>query len=251
MPRLSAEQLYRLNQVVFALYDDVAEAQPLESIVELIETLLPVSWISVDVASLRDRKVVHLTGRRLENIPEVEEKVIAFCHENPVIAFAQAGGFEPALAISDFTTFRVLQRTAFYQELAKFLPHWRDQAAIAIRLPGKSLGFGLNRDRNFKPEELLMLELLQPHLERVLRRSTEYLELHSSAPLTAREREVLHWVAEGKRDEEIARILNLSVRTVEQYVSVCLHKLGVETRSAAAAEVWRMRRRCTASPSAA
>ena len=35
----------------------------------------------------------------------------------------------------------------------------------------------------------------------------------SSAPraLTPREREILHWIAEGKRDSEIAAILNLSV----------------------------------------
>jgi len=64
-------------------------------------------------------------------------------------------------------------------------------------------------------------------------------------PLTPREREVLHWIAEGKRDAEISVILKLSIRTVEQHVHVCLHKLGVETRSAATAEVWRARRRAT------
>ena len=58
-------------------------------------------------------------------------------------------------------------------------------------------------------------------------------------PLTPREREILHWVAEGKRDAEIASILNLSVRTVEQHVRTCLRKLNVETRTAACAMVWR------------
>ena len=84
---------------------------------------------------------------------------------------------------------------------------WRDQAAIAIRLPGKSLGFALNRDRVLSDEELLVLELLQPHLERVLHRSTQYLNLATEQPLTPREREVLHWVAEGKRNSEIAQFL--------------------------------------------
>jgi len=65
----------------------------------------------------------------------------------------------------------------------------------------------------------------------------------SSAPraLTPREREILHWIAEGKRDSEIAAILNLSVRTVEQHVRTCLRKLNVETRTAACAVVWRSR----------
>jgi DNA-binding CsgD family transcriptional regulator len=66
----------------------------------------------------------------------------------------------------------------------------------------------------------------------------------SSAPhaLTPREREILHWIAEGKRDSEIATILNLSVRTVEQHVRTCLRKLNVETRTAACAVLWRERK---------
>jgi len=58
---------------------------------------------------------------------------------------------------------------------------------------------------------------------------------------TPSEREILHWIAEGKRASEIAAILNLSVRTVEQHVRTCLRKLNVETRTAACAVVWRSR----------
>lgn len=67
-------------------------------------------------------------------------------------------------------------------------------------------------------------------------------ESSAQAALTPREREILHWVAEGKRDSEIAAILNLSVRTVEQHVRTCLLKLKVETRTAACAVVWRERK---------
>lgn len=48
-------------------------------------------------------------------------------------------------------------------------------------------------------------------------------------------------MAEGKRDHEIALILGISRRAVEQHVRVCLQKLGVETRVAATAIVWRAR----------
>lgn len=243
MARLNTTQLRRLNRVILALHEDFLDAPQLEPLIDLIETLLPVSCVSVDEASLQDGKITHRAGRRLEVIPQLQERIARFCHENPVIAFAQAGHFAPALKVSDFTTFRVLERSAFYQEIARFLPGWRDQAAVAIRLPGKSLGFALNRDRAFTDEELLMLELLQPHLERVLHRCTQYLVLATQSPLTPREREILHWVSEGKRDSDIASILQLSVRTVEQHVHVCLQKLGVETRAGAAAEVWRARSR--------
>ena len=63
-------------------------------------------------------------------------------------------------------------------------------------------------------------------------------ESSAQSTLTPREREILHWVAEGKRDSEIAAILNLSVRTVEQHVRTCLRKLNVETRTAACAVLW-------------
>ena len=241
MTRLSSHQLHALNRVLLSLHEDVIDPQPLESIIDLCQTLLPVSWISVDEADLRSGHVVHRGGRHLESIPQIEEKMKLYGHENPLIAFAQEGRFAPAVRISDFASFREIRRTNFYQEMAIFVPGWRDQAALPIRLPGKSLGFALNCDRVFSDEELLMLELLQPHVERVLRRSLEYLALTVEKPLTPREREVLHWMAEGKRDEEIAVILGISVRTAEQHVHVCLRKLGVETRSGAVAAVWRLR----------
>ena len=52
--------------------------------------------------------------------------------------------------------------------------------------------------------------------------------------LTRREREALHWISEGKRDREIARIMGVSARTAQHHVSSILHKLSVETRTAAA-----------------
>lgn len=58
----------------------------------------------------------------------------------------------------------------------------------------------------------------------------------STRRLTPREREVIYWVSEGKRDREIAVILGLSPRTVEKHVGHILEKLGVETRTAAVNE---------------
>jgi DNA-binding CsgD family transcriptional regulator len=53
--------------------------------------------------------------------------------------------------------------------------------------------------------------------------------------LTEREAEVLSWLAEGKRDQEIATILGISPRTVQHHLARVYEKLGVETRSAAIA----------------
>jgi DNA-binding CsgD family transcriptional regulator len=53
-------------------------------------------------------------------------------------------------------------------------------------------------------------------------------------PLTPREREVLHWVAAGKGDAQIAAILGASPRTVQKHLQHIYEKLGVESRTAAA-----------------
>ena len=52
--------------------------------------------------------------------------------------------------------------------------------------------------------------------------------------LTAREAEVLHWVARGKTNRDIGDILGASPRTVTKHMAHILPKLGVETRTAAA-----------------
>jgi DNA-binding CsgD family transcriptional regulator len=53
--------------------------------------------------------------------------------------------------------------------------------------------------------------------------------------LTAREVEVLSWIAKGKTNRDIAEILGMSHRTVNKHLEHIYTKLGVETRTAAAA----------------
>ncbi|MNG27596.1 Transcriptional regulatory protein DegU [compost metagenome] len=53
--------------------------------------------------------------------------------------------------------------------------------------------------------------------------------------LTGREVEVLEWVACGKTNRDIGEILGLSPRTVNKHLEHVYVKLGVETRTAAAA----------------
>lgn len=52
--------------------------------------------------------------------------------------------------------------------------------------------------------------------------------------LTAREAEVLLWVARGKPNRDIAEILDLSPRTVNKHLETVFAKLGVENRASAA-----------------
>ncbi|WP_460753724.1 response regulator [Marinomonas epiphytica] len=52
--------------------------------------------------------------------------------------------------------------------------------------------------------------------------------------LTERESEVLHWLANGKTNRDIAQILDMSPRTVNKHLEQVFPKLGVENRTAAA-----------------
>jgi DNA-binding CsgD family transcriptional regulator len=60
-------------------------------------------------------------------------------------------------------------------------------------------------------------------------------ETRATVGLTAREREVLTWVARGKTNPEIARLLRLAPSTVSKHLEHVYAKLGVKTRTAAVA----------------
>ncbi|HET6406646.1 MAG TPA: helix-turn-helix transcriptional regulator [Chthoniobacteraceae bacterium] len=60
-----------------------------------------------------------------------------------------------------------------------------------------------------------------------------HLKLKPVPGLTDRENEVLRWMAEGKRNGEIAVILEVSPRTVEKHVEAILRALEVENRATA------------------
>jgi LuxR family transcriptional regulator, quorum-sensing system regulator BjaR1 len=52
-----------------------------------------------------------------------------------------------------------------------------------------------------------------------------------SPPLTAREREVLAWVANGKSAWEIGEILSIGKRTVDEHAQTAFRKLGAVNRT--------------------
>lgn len=84
--------------------------------------------------------------------------------------------------------------------------------------------------RNFHPQHKLLLDIVLPHL---------YLALHGnrpcSRPLTAREIEVLRWIAAGKTNWEISHILKVSENTIKFHVKNIHHKLKTTNKHHAVA----------------
>jgi DNA-binding CsgD family transcriptional regulator len=60
-------------------------------------------------------------------------------------------------------------------------------------------------------------------------------KLRLSLDLTQREAEVLLWVSYGKPNRVISDIMSISSRTVDKHLERVFEKMGIETRSAAAA----------------
>ena len=59
--------------------------------------------------------------------------------------------------------------------------------------------------------------------------------IKNNLKLTAREIEVLRWVANGKSAREIGEILNITKRTVDEHVQSAVRKLGAVNRTHAVA----------------
>ena len=110
----------------------------------------------------------------------------------------------------------------------------RDEALTGIQAPSP-----LVVDKN---EKRLTVRVV-PDGDRILLLLTEELtEMRPEAlaymGLTRREADVLTWVSRGKTNLEIAVILEISGRTAQKHLEHVFQKLGVESRTSAAACAW-------------
>ncbi len=150
-------------------------------------------------------------------------------HEHPLVRYHAYQGGRGTQRISDSLPIEQFRRSALYND---YYQRIRIDHAMALPIyvrDGVLVSFVLNRTRrNFTDRERALLDVLRPHLARVYRR------LNRLGGLTAREAEVLRWVAAGKSDAQIAAILHISARTVQKHLQHSYEKLGVESRTAAA-----------------
>jgi DNA-binding CsgD family transcriptional regulator len=162
----------------------------------------------------------------------------------------QSGGFHPVTQITDFLSEREFQETACFRDFFR-LVGVRHQIDVLAPIPHRVVGVAINRDTAFTAEEFALAELLQPHFVqayhnvRLLAAAQGDIVALDYKPwrkhgLTRRECEVLCWIMEGKRNDEIAIILGLRFYTVKTHVERILARLGVETRTAAAARAREM-----------
>lgn len=122
---------------------------------------------------------------------------------------------------------------------------WLEAAFAAEPAPQDAAAAWLNRAQCTGGQTLALADgrqLLARHLGASGLAESMLLLSQAAAPrhlqqvaLTPRETEVLSWISKGKTNRDIADILGMSPRTVNKHLEHIFEKLGVETRTAAAA----------------
>ncbi len=172
---------------------------------------------------------------------------------HPHTAHYRETGDSTARRLSDVMPTAQLQRTRFFNEISRPIRiNW--QLTFYEPLPqGGTLMLAACRKRtDFSDRDVLLFDLLRPHAAGAWRRMIGHERLRRlrevnpvalanvdraalrTLGLTAREAEVLIWLAQGKTNAEIGIILGMGLATVKTHLLHIFAKLGCETRTAAA-----------------
>src|SRR4030095_9958402 len=146
-------------------------------------------------------------------------------------------------SIDDFMSWRQYRETRIYRDVLQAVA-FKHILAISPLEGGSGPSFSMARDGRcrFSERDKAFLAVLQPHLLRVrdiarLRTVNEgrppSVEDLRQLRLTEREAEILHWVAQGKSNSEIAIIFGTREQTIKNHVYSIFTKIGVENRAAA------------------
>lgn len=214
------------------------------SVFQAISGLVKDVVLSMDCTRLSDGKAASRNTKEGLISQEMQSLLLKLLPGNPA-APALRKGVRGVLNINDFVTQREFERTALYNEIMRPIDV-RYELLVPLEMPSYIATVSVNRRSPFSRDEIRKLHLFSPHLVRAylnaqaikrlraLATGVPQLELLQDLGLTPQESHVMHWLIQGKRDSEIAQILDSKTRTVEKHVQHILARLGVETRTAAA-----------------
>lgn len=167
--------------------------------------------------------------------------------EHPLVRYHADLHGPGAHRISDSVPFSHFRHSPLYSDYYRRIGI---DHAIAVPIhvdDGLLISFVLNRQRrDFSDRDRDLLDLVSKPLSRLYLQARALDEARAllaargldlqrldALGVTARETDVLHWLAAGKTDREIAALLGCSHRTVHKHLQRIYVKLGVETRTAA------------------
>jgi LuxR family quorum-sensing system transcriptional regulator SolR len=153
--------------------------------------------------------------------------------------------------VEDLSISRHLERLP-KQETLQNVFHWRSSTAEGIAgavnsVDQKSgrLGTLLQLEQlagRFVSKHLFFVNMIIPYLHvHLTHRPAGLASTGTRQSLTRKEREVLHWIVEGKTAWEVGRILSMSERTVKFHLGNIYSKLDVANRAQAVTKANRLR----------
>jgi DNA-binding CsgD family transcriptional regulator len=153
-------------------------------------------------------------------------------------AYPDRGDLRSVTKTSDFYSARQWHSTGMYSDALRGIEHM-----LMVCLPGRGTGTkpGPGQDvrlvmyrgtgPDFSERDRALLELLRPHLHRAYRDSET--RRHPVAGLTPRQTGLLHLVAAGHTNIQIAKRLGISEGTVRTHLENIYERLHVSSRTAA------------------
>jgi DNA-binding NarL/FixJ family response regulator len=239
-----------------ALLDLVGEVIGLLDLDELRQGFLdaflramPLRWSSLNEVS--PEGVIALVEPHMEEV--WFPRFAALAHENPILQRWQRTRDGRAYRFSDVATREELEATRLYQEVyAPLEIHHQMAFSLPTSEPDGILAIVLHRaDSDFSDEERDFCNRARPFLIQAYRNAVAHREAMQRTPaaleevlvangLTGREAQVVGLVALGGSNRDVGARLGLSDRTVQKHLERAFRKLGVPTRSAAAARAWEL-----------
>jgi DNA-binding CsgD family transcriptional regulator len=225
-----------------------------------LRSAVPADWVAVNDLAPRPEDTVVLVDPPL---PAESHRIFArHAHENPLVARYLRTRDGRAHRFSDVATREALHATALYREFYAPIGLEHQIAFTLPAAPDRLLGLALSRrEHDFTDAERTRLDDARPFLIQAYRNAIEHTRLRAELALrsrdrrlplaepslaaalaargvTARQAEVLSWVATGRSDRAVAEQLGLSERTVQKHLQGCFAKLGVRSRTDAVALAW-------------
>lgn len=108
---------------------------------------------------------------------------------------------------------------------------------VPAHIPGEvsaSCSFVVSAGETLPTEQFWTAQLIGGLASECARRISGDLPVGGQSPLTERQRDCVLWVARGKTDWEIARILGISHETVIQHLKLARERYGVQKRTSLA-----------------
>jgi DNA-binding NarL/FixJ family response regulator len=158
------------------------------------------------------------------------------------MALKAAAEHQPDIAVLDYSLPELngldlshqLKRSYPKLEILIYTMHDREDVIMEVLRAGVR-GFVLKSDtERHLISALDALSIHRPYFsgavsETLLDKFLESKPQPSASSLTHREREIVQLIAEGRINKEIARLLNISVKTVETHRASAMHKLKLRT----------------------